>query len=334
MRTALALSAISRIPVEVLKIRAGRKKPGLMAQHLTCVKAAQAISAARVEGALFGSSRIAFEPGETKGGEFSFDVAEERGSAGSVGLVLQTLLPMLVFGQSSSKVVVKGGTHVRWAPPLHYTKDVLLPTLGRMGIEGEISLGQWGYYPLGGGEAGVQVRPARSIKAIDITNRGESRQIRVLSAVSNLPVSIARRQLNRAEERLKDQGFEPELELLERPSPGKGTFCFILVRFENALCGFSSLGERGKRAEAVADEACEGFFSYLESGAAIEEHLADQLIIFASLARGLTAFTTSQITQHLLTNIWAVEQFLPVKISLQGEVGKPGRVEVEGVGVR
>lgn len=334
LRTALALSAICGKGIQVDRIRAGRKKPGLLAQHLTCVRSAQVISGARVEGARFGSSRILFEPGEIGGGEHSFDVAEERGSAGSVDLVLQTLLPILALGGSPSRITVRGGTHVRWAPPYHYVEGILLTTLRRMGITAEMSLKRWGYYPLGGGEVSVKIEPAESVDGIDLRERGELEKLRVLSAVSNLPVSIGERQLDRAIGRLKGRGFDPEPELLEGESPGKGTFCFISAEFGNSRCGFSSLGERGKRAEAVADEACDGFFSYLESGAAIEEHLADQLVIFAALAKGVSSFTTSRVTQHLLTNIWVVQQFLSVELRLEGELGQVGRLEVEGAGMR
>ncbi len=304
-----------------------------MAQHLTCVRAAQVVSGARVEGASFGSSRITFEPAEIRGGDFAFDVAEERGSAGSVGLVLQTLLPILIFGQSTSRVTLRGGTHVLWAPPFHYLDHVLLPTLRGTGIEVQASLAKWGYYPLGGGEVSVEVSPVRFTQGMDLSRRGELEDLKVISAVSNLPISIAERQLKRATERLRAQEFEPDLELLDGPSPGKGTFCFIYARFENAVCGFSSLGARGKRAEAVADEACDSFFAYLKSGATVEECLADQLVIFASLAKGRSSLSTSRVTRHLLTNIWVVQQFLPVGIEVDGELGGAGRVNVDGAGV-
>jgi RNA 3'-terminal phosphate cyclase (ATP) len=156
------------------------------------------------------------------------------------------------------------------------------------------------------------------------------RRLTGISASSNLPGHIAYRQKRQAENTLRAAGFEAEVEIVDAPAGGQGTFLFLLAEFEQVRAGFSALGRKGKPAERVADEACTEFLQYFESGAALDAHLADQLIIPLSLAMGASSFTTCRITQHLLTNVWIVEQFLRRQVDVEGEEGKAGRVSVAG----
>ena len=149
-----------------------------------------------------------------------------------------------------------------------------------------------------------------------------------ISAVSNLPDSIAERQRSQAIKVLRGKGFSPDIKVLQAPSIGQGTFFFLKAEFENSVAGFGSLGERGKRAEKVAQEACDEFLQFMQSDGAVEPHLADQLIPYLALAEGQSAFTVSRITKHLLTNIWVVKQFLPTEISVEGEEGGEGKVTI------
>ena len=165
-----------------------------------------------------------------------------------------------------------------------------------------------------------------------LEDRGTLKAITGLSVVSNLPRSIAERQRNQALKRLRGKGLEADISLIEAPSTGTGTFFFLSLEFERLVAGFSGLGARGKRAEKVADEAVKEFFSYIQTGDAVDPYLADQLILYMALARGPSLFTTSQISRHLLTNVWVVERFLPVKFQVQGRLGEPGSVRVDGVG--
>jgi len=333
LRTSLALSAISGQPIEIDRIRAGRKKPGLMAQHLTGVEAIARICGGTVEGAELHSQKIIFRPGAIRAGQYEFDVAQVKASAGSTGMIFQTVAPPLSFAEQKSSLILKGGTHALWAPPIDYLSEVFLPTVRRMGFEARITTERWGWYPQGGGIVHAEVVPTTSLESIALEDRGALRAITGLSVVSNLPRSIAERQRNQALKRLRGKGFEAEIALLEAPSTGTGTFFFLLADFEHIVAGFSALGARGKRAERVADEAINELFAYLQTGDAVDPYLADQLILYMALARGRSSFATSQISRHLLTNVWVVEQFLPVKFQVEGRMGESGSVRVEGVGL-
>jgi len=334
LRTSLALSALLGKSVEIINIRKGRANPGLQPQHLTGVVAIQEISGGRLQGADLGSQKLRFYPGEIRGADYDFDVSRIKGSAGSTGLVFQTIAPPLLFAKKGVNFTIKGGPHTQWSPPIDYIQHVFLPIARRMGIRAEISLVKWGWYPVGGGLIEGKVEPVECLEGLELKKRGDLINVKILSAVSNLPLSIAQRQKDQAYRRLKGKGFLPEVEIIEPPALGTGTFVFILAQFEGSLAGFSSLGQRGKPAERVADEAVEEFFQYYDSGAALEGHLADQLILYMALARGKSSITTSRISSHLLTNIWVVEKFLPLKFNVEGELGGAGQISVQGFGFK
>lgn len=328
LRTALALSCITGKAFEIKNIRTGRKKPGLQPQHLTGVRAAQAISKAEVNGAELGSQTLTFSPKEVTGGDYLFDVSEIKGSAGSVTLVLQTLLPPLCMAGTGSKVTVKGGTHVEWSPPFHYMRDVLLPFLQKIGIKASLEIEKWGWYPIGGGMVTMTVEPAKKMVPLELTKRGRIRNLSGISAVSNLPMIIAERQRDHGNWLLRSAGLSANIETINAPSIGKGTFFFIVAEFENTRVGFSALGERGKKAEAVAEEAVSQFLEYINYEGALDPHLADQVIPYLALCNATSTFTTSKVTRHLLTNAWVTEKFLSVKIEVEGEEEEFGTVTV------
>jgi len=332
LRTSLTLSALLGEPVRIENVRAKRRKPGLQAQHLTGVRAIAQICDAELEGAELDSLTLTFRPlASPRAGEYSFDVAEARkgGSAGATSLVFQTLLLPLALAPGQSRLTMRGGTHVAWSPPFHYLKHVYLPTLARMGLEARAEIEKWGWYPIGGGEMTALIRDRREsyLSGLDLVERGELKRLWGISATSNLPAHIGQRQKKRAEEHLRRCGFDPQIEIIDAPSPGQGTTVFLVAEYEHAVAGFSSLGERGKPAEKVAEEACREFIAYHQSGACLDKHLADQLILPIALASGPSAFTTCEITMHSLTNVWVVEQFLGVRFEIEGEEGEKGRVQ-------
>lgn len=328
LRTSLALSALLKRPVEIYNIRARRKNPGLAAQHLTGVRALAQITEASVEGEKIGSQILCFRSQGLKGGHFAFDV----GTAGAISLVLQVLIPALAFAPEPSELELRGGTHVPWSPPFHYLAGVFFPMAANQGLRGSLRLDRWGFYPKGGGQVRARVEPVEALRGMDFTERGRLLNIWGLSVVANLPIAIAGRQRDRALRVLGQAGLEAHIEAKEVEAFGQGTALFLLAEFENVKAGFSSLGERGKRAERVAEEACEEFFQYFDSGACLDPHLADQLALFLALAKGESRFTTSCITRHLLTNLWVLEQFLGLKYEVEGEEGNPGKVFIEGQG--
>jgi RNA 3'-terminal phosphate cyclase (ATP) len=239
-------------------------------------------------------------------------------------------MPGLLFAKDASRVTISGGTHVPWSPCFHYLKEIFMPALSEMGGAVSLEIGQWGWYPKGGGRVVASISPVGGLSAIDRTNRGDLTGVHVLSAVSNLPASIGERQRDQVLKRLRAQGYAPtSIELLKGSSPGTGTVVFLKAEFEEGAAAFTSLGKRGKPAEAVADEACTAFFKSMASEAAVDSHLADQLVLYMALAQGRSCFVADAITEHLRTNIWVIEQFLPVTF----EVDEPsGVVGVEGIG--
>jgi RNA 3'-terminal phosphate cyclase (ATP) len=324
LRTALALSCVLQKEIEIYNIRKGRKVPGLQAQHLTCVKATQVISEAEVEGNRIQSQILRFCPRKIKGGNLFLDV----GTAGSVCLVLQSIILPLSLADAQSELRLKGGTHVPFSPPVNYFLKVLFPILKSLGLNLSIEIKRWGWYPKGGGEIICQVNPAERIKPLNLIEKGKLLKLSGFSAVSNLPLSIAQRQNQEAERILKENSFELDAETLNTPSAGKGTFFFLLASFENSFAGFSALGALGKRAEQVSDEACRFFLDFMKTTGAIEEHLADQLIPFLALAQDESNFSVSRISRHLLTNIWVTQQFLPVKFIVEGKENQPGKIKI------
>jgi RNA 3'-terminal phosphate cyclase (ATP) len=328
LRTTLALSCLLKKPVEISNIRKGRKIPGLQPQHLTSVNASKGISAAEVEGNKLRSVALKFNPQKVTGGDFIFNVAEEKRSAGSTSLILQALFLPLSLSEQSSEITVLGGTHVPWSPPFDYLKDIFSPMLEKLGCRMQLRIIKWGWYPKGGGEVHCTIHPAEKLTPLNLTERGRLLNLKGISVVSNLPTSIAERQRNHALKILRQKGFSAQVKIVQAPSVGQGTFFFLKAEFENSVAGFGALGAIGKRAEKVSEEACQEFLEFVQTPAAIDSHLADQLIPYLALADGQSSLTVSRISKHLLTNIWVVEQFLPAKITVEGVEGSEGKVTV------
>jgi RNA 3'-phosphate cyclase len=326
LRTSLALSCALGKPVEITNIRTGRKNPGLQPQHLTAVKAAASIAGAEVQGAALSSTALRFRPNKTSGGTYNFDVAEKRGSAGSTSLVLQTILLPLCFAEQASVVFVKGGTHVPWSPSFHYLRSIVAPLLFRLGVHAEYAIQSWGWYPIGGGQVSARITPAQSLRPLTASDRGRLLRVTGISAISNLPEHIAARQRDRALAVLGRQGIDASIETLSSPSAGKGSFLILAAEFEHLSAGFGSLGAIGKRAEQVADEACDELLLHLRAQGALDPHLADQVVPWLAFCSGPSEFTTSRVTLHLLTNLWVVRQFMDVDVRVEGNEGEEGRI--------
>lgn len=327
LRTSLALAAITGQAVTIENIRAGRDKPGLRPQHLTGALAVAEICGGELTGAEVGSGKLAFKPGKIRPGNYDIDISAIRASAGSVNLVLQTILWPLAFAGKRSRVTIKGGTHNPHAPTSDYIASTFFPVIADMGLGCRYSMIRAGYYPVGGGEVRLEIPAIGQLSPISITERDGPADADLTCVVSNLPTSIADRELITALSRLKAMRLPCIPAMKEYPSPGQGTVVFISLTAGKARAGFQSLGELRKRAEKVADDACDELEEYLKTGMALDKHLADQLIIPIALASGNSRFTTCEITSHLLTNIAIVEQFLPARFHITGALGQPGLIE-------
>jgi RNA 3'-terminal phosphate cyclase (ATP) len=328
LRSSLTLSLLTGKPVQIQNIRSRRKKPGLMAQHLQAVEAAAVVGSARVEGARLGGSSLTFVPQGLRPGNYRVGI----GTAGSTSLVLQTVLLPLSLARAPSQLIITGGTHVAWSPCFHYLKRHWLPYLQQCGFAVGLELGKAGFYPRGGGEISVSIQPVADISSLTLKERGKLRQLHCLSIVSGLDLSIAHRQMQQVLARLEWRFPRIKKEVTHLPGPGKGTLLLLLAEFEHSRCCYYALGERGKPAERVADEAVDAFERFLVSSGAVDQHLADQLILPLVFAKGTSEVRTAEITPHLVTNIWVVAQFLPVEIDVDGELGQAGTIVIQGGG--
>jgi len=281
-------------------------------------------------------------PGRICSSDYQFDVAAERPSAGAVTLVLQALLPVLAFADGTSRVRLKGGTHVEWSPSFHYLDQVLRPALAAVGVRFRVKLRNWGWYPRGGGEVEVEIDPVDQLATVDWTTRGTLRSITGVSVVSDLPSHIAQRQAHAARDLLGGALPKVPVDIEGRTieDSGQGTLCFLLAEYGGggdgklrpSAAGFSVLGRRGKSAEAVGREAAKALLSHHRSGAALDDHLSDQVLPFLALASGSSRYTAPRVSGHLRTNALVCERLLDIRVGLHEDL--PCTVEVHGTGSR
>jgi len=327
LRTALSLSALLGRPVRITNIRARRPRPGLQPQHLACVQALQRITSARTSGAYLDSTELEFHPGKVRGGTYTVNI----GTAGSVTLLLQCVLPPLLFADAPSRLRLIGGTDVEHAPTYEYFANVFLPWVRRMGAQVSVRLKRRGYYPKGGGEVEVDVRPVSVLQPLRLVDFADDFTVVGVSHSGALPEHVAERQRAAAEKRLRGAGYDANIDVVtysrsEVLCPGSG----ITLWTETMPIGASSLGSRGVVAEAVGKRAASYIIHQLDAGKPADLHFADQIIPYLALARGRSVIKATEATMHLVTNLWVVEQLLGVSTSVQREEGRSVVVEVEG----
>jgi len=324
LRSSLTLAALTGQALHINNIRAQRRQPGLRPQHLKAVEALARICGGAVEGWEIDSQEITFHPGEIRPGKYHFDI----GTAGSTSLVLQTLLLPLSKAGETSTVTITGGTHVPWSPCYHYLDLHYLPFLWKMGWDVELRLEQAGFYPRGGGRIRAAIGPVQAITPLRLVERGKILAIRGISAVADLKREIAVRQRRQVIGRLGRRYPLSDIRLLELTAPSPGTFILLLAEYERSQVCYSALGEKGKSAEKVADEAVSEFEAFVATDGVIDPYLADQLLLPLALAQGPSELRTSRVTQHLLTNAEVIRAFLPVEIAIEGSLDEPGTVRV------
>lgn len=321
LRTAVALAAITGTPVQLSRVRAGRAKPGLAPQHLAAVRAVAQICGAQLEELALGAQELRFEPGALRAGSFEFDI----GTAGSITLLLQALLPVLLRAPGPSEVLVRGGTDVRAAPPLDYFTHVLLRLLRPMGVNVQLQERRRGYFPRGGGEVQLRVAPAR-LQALRLESAGELVAVHGMAHVANLPLHIAERMRDAAQARLAPRSRPVHIEtrvLGPAQAIAQGGAIVLWAQTQHSTLGAGRVAERGLRAEVLGEAAAADLQAELDSGAAVDVHAADQLLIYTALAEGESRYSTREVSRHAQTAMWLIEQFLPRRF----------RTETQAVGV-
>lgn len=301
-RSALALSLCTGKAVRIENIRAGRNKPGLLRQHLTCLQAAKAISNAEVRGGELGSSCVEFNPREVRAGRYNFAI----GSAGSTSLVFQTVfLPLALAGDS--ELYLEGGTHNDHAPSFDFLEKCFLPIMHKLGFEVEVQLERFGFYPAGGGAWSARINRATQFTPLALAERGELVNCSAVVTYSQLPVSVADRELDH----IHKCWPLSIAQCRKRPvrSVGPGNIVSLRANFEYCCEIVEAVGTKGVAAERVAGNAVSAMKRYLDSGAVVGEYLADQLLLPLALTCG-GSFTMVKPSQHFLTNVAVIQQFI------------------------
>jgi len=316
LRTAVALAAYLGTPCRIRHIRKGRPKPGLRPQHLAGVQAVAALCHAEVAGIHVGSEEVTFKPGRIAGETLRIDV----GTAGAIGLILQSVMLPACTASAPCRLKITGGTDVPWAPTVGYVTHVTLPAVARMGYKGKLTTIKRGYYPRGGGEVSVVLQKA-DLTPLQLADRGEIITITGQSHASETlrQRRVAERQREGATAVLKKAGYSAEIEVVYGPtqSPGSGVDLWALA--EHTCLGATALGARGKRAEEVGEEGAAALIRQMESGAALDEWMGDQILPFLAVAGGESRISVTRITEHLRTNLWVINHFLPIETDIREE---------------
>ncbi|MCS7115931.1 MAG: RNA 3'-terminal phosphate cyclase [Nitrososphaerales archaeon] len=318
LRLSIALAAILNEELHIYNIRKKRSPSGLRPQHLEAVLTAAKLCNAEVKGAYVGSEEIRFKPNEISGG----DVSAEIGTAGSIPMLIMTVLPICAYAKKDVNLrISKGGTDVKRAPTINYLRYVLLPTLEKMGLKTSLTIHAFGYYPIGMGDVSIKVQPCKGLKPLKIEEFGELQMIRGLSVCTFLRErKVAERQANAAKDYLESHGYKAEIDILYDTSNPlqKGSSLVLWANTsKGALLGSDAIGELRKPSEAVGHEAAEELVKELEIKATVDTHLADMLIPYIGLADGESIYLTRSITEHLDTNIWLTERILNVKFHIE-----------------
>lgn len=303
LRYSAALSLLTGEPFTITDIRGGRAKPGLMRQHVTSLEAACAIGGAECSGLTVGASELTFRPGRVTPGEYHFAV----GTAGSTGLVLQTVLVPLMLADAPSRLVIEGGTHAMAAPPFEFLQKTLLPVLERMGPKLSITLERYGFYPRGGGRIVVDIDPA-PLRPIECVDRGAFKAGKVSALVAGIPFDVADRELKTARKVLTEWPGEAFAPVQLPAADGPGNALIMEAEFEHVTEVMSGFGKLGVPAERLAKTAAKRMAGYLASQAFAGPYLQDQLLLPFAMAGG-GAFTTVKLSEHTRTAVSLIERF-------------------------
>ena len=326
LRTALALSAIAQRPLRMVNIRARRGNPGLAPQHLTAARAVAALCDAEVDGLALKSQEIMFRPGQVRSGHYDFDV----GTAGSIALVLQALLPVALASGQPFSFAIRGGTDVRAAPPIDYLDQVLLPLLAKMGASVRLDIRRRGYYPRGGGDVRAEVHPCAQLRPLVLERQGKLEAVNVYAHVANLPPHVVQRMVHSACEILSTPVHVVQKVLVQGQAYGAGGGITLAACCENTVLGASALAEKGVPAEQLGEAAARELQTTLASGATLDRHAADQMLIYLALAKGPSRFWAPALSTHAETAMWLIGRFLPFQARLIPEAQRVGVEIVPG----
>ncbi len=328
LRYSLALATLLGEPLHITRIRANREKPGLRPQHLQALQASSLLCGGEIQGAEVGSSEIHYQPGKSlRYGDFHWDI----GTAGSTTLLAFTLIPLALFAEGPSRFLLTGGLFQDFAPSAFHMQKVLLPILERMGADVRILILRPGYVPKGQGKLQVEVKPPnRSLKPVLISEQGMVKEVRGISLASHLEKEkVSARMADECVRLLAKEGYTAKMAILDdRDAAQKGAaLCLWAETGTGCLLGADQAGTPGRRAEAIARSVVSSLLEDLATQATTDRHLADQLVLFAALAKGITRYRIPRVTGHVQSNLWLVEKILGVKTELKRDI-----LTIEGIG--
>lgn len=314
LRTAIALSAVTGQTFRIFDIRKGRPVAGLKAQHQKAIETVAKICNAEVSGNVIGSTEVSFSPGTIEGGSFHVDI----GTAGSITLLLQALVPPLLRAENETEIELTGGTNVLWSPTTDFFSHIFCSFLDKMGVTIKVDTKNHGFYPRGGGHVKLMIEPQKKLKKLELVERGEMERIDVVSISSRIlkEKKVAERQLRSFRETLHLKGHE-HIVYADTLSPG--TSIHAHVHYSNTKLGADVLGEKGKPAEQIGSDCALLLKKQINTGACLDRWMADQILPYMALSGGGTV-SVAEITDHCRSNIWVIEKFLPVKFEVKENV--------------
>jgi len=318
IRTAITLSCITKKPIHIENIRKNRKVSGLRPQHVTAIKILQKISNAKVIGGEIGSTELKFIPNDIK----SLELAEDIGTAGSISLILQVLIPVIAVSKKKFKLKIKGGTDVLWSPSFDYTQYVLREAFSKMGINFSLELSKRGYYPKGGGEVILQVSSS-NVNSISLTKR-KTKSIKLLCTFSKLLREDIENKVKKIKEKLIESNFSVDITIKNEDAIDSGASLLIYSIDENSIIGIDALFDKKTK------EFDFNLNKFIDNSLGVDEKLADMLVALASLGDKKTIFHTNEITKHLETNLFVTSKITGCKYGI-GRLDDGFEVIIEGI---
>ena len=318
LRLSVALAAITKQPLHITNIRQNRPQPGLKPQHLEALLTAGKLCNAEIQGAKLGSKELWFLPHEIRGGNFEALIE----TAGSIPMLLLATLPICLFAEKPVSLhVAKGGTDTTHAPTINYLRFVFLPVLKQMGVDTEIRVQKYGYYPKGMGEATITVKPNHQLKPITLKSFGNLESIKGVSVCTFLADrQVAERQTKAAEDYLTQNGFRADIQVVNDQSNPlqKGSSLVLWAKTDSGvIIGADAIGELRKMSEAVGREAAQRLITELSVKPTVDIYLADMLTLYMALAKGKSVFLARTISEHIESNIWLIGKILNAKFTIE-----------------
>lgn len=317
IRSAISLSCITKKPIHLENIRKNRKIPGLRPQHLTAIKILQKIANAKVIGAEIGSTEIKFIPGDIE----NQNLVEDVGTAGSIPLILQVLIPIIAISKKQLDLKIKGGTDVLWSPTIDYTQYVLQEAYLRMGINFSFELIKRGYYPKGGGEIKLQVKPS-NLKLISFSKR-KTNKVKLICSFSKFTNNEIENKVNQIVKKLTKANYIVDVEIKSEDALDSGASLLIYSIDDDSIIGVDAL--YNKKTDEFDLEIDDFIKNY-----SIDENLVDMLIVPASLTAGKTIFPVKEISKHLETNLFVTSKITGCKYGI-GKTDYGFKVIIEGI---